>query len=599
MSIDIIAQLTELHGNDQDQLAVVFSEKKRILVDAHAGCGKTKTLVSKIAYMLATDKVSDSGKILVLAETIDAAYEIKKSLNLILPLVVPSCVEKKHIQEIVVDNYHGFCSYVLKQYGGALHDNFRNIDSMRCVDDTNAEEIMSLATGLTYEDAQELADFDRAIKERDEAFLKRNYYSYMMKVRNFFLDNRYISFNGLLIFAIELFKKNPQITRFYQEAFPVLAVDEFQMIDGFRWMLLKEIISENSRIFFMGDSLQHVYGITAVVPDLVKKTKDEYGMEVVALKTNYKFKDNFQLSGLDKNIRANAVNPFSPVIEKKSSFDVYETDTQEEESAGIVSIIKKILARDETATIAILVKQKDRNTRMMIEALNRAGIPFFYGLYSQDDSDYVQFHQEASRLFLEMNGVPGGVINTNTCDVFLARVREFYAHKNSELFNALKQLLEAFLKNIFVEFDFLSCEEKKAFMKQTLENKILKYSIKYLNPKIIISTFAGIRGLRWDYVLLPDMEQYSFPDWAGLCNLCQFKNTCVIDWNETGNAADFESQFYKELAMFYSAVTSARKELYFSYSKTRVNEWGKERETNMSCLLKMPGIECRPLRFIF
>ena len=50
-------KLKEMHQNDREQLDIIFSQEKRILVEASAGCGKTKTLVSKIAYLLSTNKI--------------------------------------------------------------------------------------------------------------------------------------------------------------------------------------------------------------------------------------------------------------------------------------------------------------------------------------------------------------------------------------------------------------------------------------------------------------------------------------------------------------------------------------------------------------
>jgi len=87
------------------------------------------------------------------------------------------------------------------------------------------------------------------------------------------------------------------------------------------------------------------------------------------------------------------------------------------------------------------------------------------------------------------------------------------------------------------------------------------------------------------------MEQYSFPNYPGLCGICQFKNDCKINWNLASRIPDFERKFYSELSVFYVAVTRAKKEVFFTYSNKRIHHTGDERDTNVSCLLKLPGIK--------
>ena len=51
---DIKEYIKQKHFSDKKQLDVIFSNKPRLLVIAPAGYGKTKTMISKIAYLLST-----------------------------------------------------------------------------------------------------------------------------------------------------------------------------------------------------------------------------------------------------------------------------------------------------------------------------------------------------------------------------------------------------------------------------------------------------------------------------------------------------------------------------------------------------------------
>jgi len=84
----LFQKLRELHSGDEKQLEVIFSESKRLIVEAPAGCGKTKTMISKVAYLLATGKISHPKKILALTFSVNAAYKIKKELAEYLPSLV-------------------------------------------------------------------------------------------------------------------------------------------------------------------------------------------------------------------------------------------------------------------------------------------------------------------------------------------------------------------------------------------------------------------------------------------------------------------------------------------------------------------------------
>jgi len=53
---EVVRKITALHTHDgerdEEQLEVILSAEKRIIVEAPAGYGKTKTMVSKIAYLV-------------------------------------------------------------------------------------------------------------------------------------------------------------------------------------------------------------------------------------------------------------------------------------------------------------------------------------------------------------------------------------------------------------------------------------------------------------------------------------------------------------------------------------------------------------------
>ena len=124
-----------------------------------------------------------------------------------------------------------------------------------------------------------------------------------------------------------------------------------------------------------------------------------------------------------------------------------------------------------------------------------------------------------------------------------------------------------------------------------LSNNALKQSMEYLDENIIVTTVHSAKGLEWDYVIMPDMERNSFPNYMSLCSSCseQYNNdacrTCYI--SKKTKSLD---KYMEVLSIFYVAVTRARKQVFFSGSLESINDV-RYPNTKYSCLLSLPGIK--------
>lgn len=156
-------------------------------------------------------------------------------------------------------------------------------------------------------------------------------------------------------------------------------------------------------------------------------------------------------------------------------------------------------------------------------------------------------------------------------------------------------LTQAFFEKIIGEYAFLSDDEKYTFICDTFENRALKQNMDAIDARVFVSTVHGAKGLEWENVIIPDMEPYCFPNYYSLCGNCDFNtgrfssgNYCRINIHNH----DID-EFLEELSVFYVAVTRARKNLFFSASKSRYNNEGERKSSKISCLLTLPGIKPR------
>ena len=116
--LSIEEKINYIHGGDSKQLEVILSDKKRMIVEAPAGYGKTATMVSRIAYLYSKGKIPNPKKVLALTFSVNAAIKKKKDISAKLPELIPVNDNPINLGEkATITNYHGFCKSVLKKYG--------------------------------------------------------------------------------------------------------------------------------------------------------------------------------------------------------------------------------------------------------------------------------------------------------------------------------------------------------------------------------------------------------------------------------------------------------------------------------------------------
>jgi DNA helicase-2/ATP-dependent DNA helicase PcrA len=579
-------KIGERHFGDLKQLEVVFSASPRILVEAPAGYGKTNTMVSRIAYMLATGQIPYPKRLLALTFSVNAAYKIKRDVIEQVPELLSGTGLSVNVNnKVFISNYHGFCRNVLKKYGYLLSESLFSIDKLQSVDDSNPQRIMSSYKQLDLTAANLLADFDRALKKTDAKSLAALLDSYNRTIITNLLPNESISYNSILTLTIKLFQDYPKILEFYQRYYRVILVDEYQDTNTLSYWLIKLLIADKSKVMLLGDSLQRIYGFIGAIPNLLSKSQSEFDLARITLDTNHRFASNQQMLQLDSNIRRNAENPYRPAIAKEVIVDLTVAADQQAESSRIADKCVSLIKSNAGARLAILVKQRGSNVNSIIESFGDLGIPYFFCLFTDEEAGYIQFHRRCRAVFGDLIKLNNRITKA-LCASHIKKVLQKYPRGINPMDDSLLSLLEIFWERIFVDYQYLSNDEKLFLIIDTFEYNGLKQYIEYAKSDIIISTVHAAKGLEWDFVILPDMEQDSFPNYYGLCGSCGCRPNCqliVTDRNER--------QFLEELSVFYVAVTRAKKQVYFSCSGTQLDSSNNPRSKEISCFLRLPGIK--------
>ena len=342
---------------------------------------------------------------------------IRKSKNVILPETPDErflfgfttlFFEKRPIsiqrtaEKIYVSNYHGFCRSILKKYGHRLHPALSNLDTLQSVDDSRSDSIMRVFNNISIDEANVLSEFSAGVKNIKGKYLKENIDKYNSIVISKLLIKNAIPYNAIITLTIKLFKEQIGILEFYRNYYTSILVDEFQDTNLLSYWLLNFLITDKTNILLLGDSLQRIYGFIGAVPNLLSHAQNTFNLQLISLEKNYRFASNENMLLLDKIIRQNAITPFDNPnsLKSKVEFNIY--DNQEEEALQVVIKSQKILQNDSFAKVAILAKQRGPNIEHIIKTFNHNKIPFFYGLFTDEDSEYITFNRKCLYEFIEL-----------------------------------------------------------------------------------------------------------------------------------------------------------------------------------------------------
>lgn len=589
----IIEKIKVQHENDEKQLDVIFSEENKLIVEAPAGYGKTKTMISRIAYLLTTNQIKNPKKILALTFSVNAALKIRKDVAEKLPDLIqkdnnPVVVSEK----ISVTNYHGFCKNILKKYGHLINSKLeKNINEFKTVEENKIETVDILKKSIDTNKIERLKYIENKIKNSifpTELELEE----YIKIICEELLPFTYVTNNAIILFTIYLLRKNNKILKFYQNYYPLIIVDEFQDTNIVSWELLKMIITNESKLLFLGDSLQRIYGFIGALENIMELAKQEFAMKQISLDRNYRFRNNSEMLKLDFNIRQNAMNNEEyDYNSNTANLSVIYGKTYTEEANLIYESIRNKLNNEVNTKISILCRGRSRNADEIERILVDNQVDYFYGMFNEEDEDYVDFHNKCQNMFFDKFSSNQSLSN-RALERFVQNVKYVYCACNNKTIKSLLLLLEALKQKVIQDYTTLTFEEKYQLIMEIFENRQLKQSMEYIESRVIITTVHSAKGLEWDYVYIPDLERWIFPSWA-LCVECENKFTpmvyCKCQLSDC-YSSDFEKKLLEELSVFYVAITRARKNVIVSASGNRLNNDGIVKNSGFSCFANLKGI---------
>ena len=267
-------------GADDDQAAVVAHDQGPLLVAAGPGAGKTRTLVARIARLIAQDGVEPRA-ITAITFTRKAANELRERL---LGAVGPRA------EAVSAMTFHAFGLSLLREHAAAagLPMGFRVLDESArlALVKQVAEQVGSGgdASKLAHAISRAKADGLMADLPADVARVSAGY-------ENALAETGAVDFDDLVVRAVRILEQSPQALAPARQRCQHLLVDEYQDINRSQYRLVRLLAPGDGpgSLCAVGDPDQAIYGFRGSDPAYFARfAKDYPASRTVILARNYR-----------------------------------------------------------------------------------------------------------------------------------------------------------------------------------------------------------------------------------------------------------------------------------------------------------------------
>ncbi|MFL9883163.1 ATP-dependent helicase [Paraburkholderia agricolaris] len=277
----------ELRENDEQWTA--YESEWHCVVLAGPGSGKTKTLVLKLARILAEDVRAPRG-VACITYSQECARELSRRLEEL---------GLRESSRLFIGTVHGFClRHLLMPYarlanlGLPLPLKVATVEYCRQLYSRLGTRLFG--AGHPYKqmdmDKHRRVHLDRetpAWREQEELATLANAYESALHRQGL------IDFEDMVIYGERLVAQNDWVLPLVRARFPVLAVDEYQDLGLGLHRIVKRLAFDGGvRLFAVGDADQAVYGFNGADSSLLHELADRDDVELVQLEVNYRCADD-------------------------------------------------------------------------------------------------------------------------------------------------------------------------------------------------------------------------------------------------------------------------------------------------------------------
>lgn len=600
--------------NDRQKEAVLYNDGP-LLIIAGAGAGKTKTLTTKIAYLI-EEGLAKPYNVLAITFTNKAAKEMKDRLYALIGDLA---------KKVQVSTFHSFGLKLLRENYQKLgyEANFVIMDS-----DDSLTVVKKIVKDLGYDpkiyNPRAIRNKISSCKnemmtpEMYERYAVSDYEKVMHQVYKKYEDklkkNNSVDFDDLLLLPIKLFKENPSVLQDYQELYTYILIDEYQDTNAAQYILSKMISAKNRKITCVGDDSQSIYSFRgANYKNILNFEKDYQDAKTILLEENYRSTSTI-LDAANQVIKNNKQRKDKNLWTsrgKGEKIKYYRAYNEKDEAQYIIRKVKELRNKDvEYKDIAVLYRT-NAQSRVLEEEMLKENMPYrvigsFYFYSRKEIKDLIAYlrliHNSKDNVSLLR------VINTPKRGIGLKTIENLTTKadgENTSIYEAIssgkelefKKTIEQ-LKSLAEELTLTELIDKvldASGMRQDLESeKTLESEVRLENLeefKSITKSFEEREGLisledfLLEISLISDVEEYKDdPNRISLMTVhsvkgLEFDHVFVVGMEEGifphMNSLMETSELEEERRLCYVAITRAKDDLHLINARRRTL-FGKE-----------------------
>lgn len=600
--------------NDRQKEAVLYNDGP-LLIIAGAGAGKTKTLTTKIAYLI--DELGASPySILAITFTNKAAKEMKDRVY----AQVGDAAKK-----MTVSTFHSFGLRLLRDNSDVLgYDrNFVIMDSddsltvvKKIIKDMGYDPKVYNPRGIRNQISS--CKNEMTTPSMYEKYAVSEYEKVVCEVYRRYEDKLYknnsVDFDDLLLLPIKLFRTHPEILERYQDYYKYILVDEYQDTNEAQYILTKMLSEKNRMLTCVGDDSQSIYSFRgANYKNILNFEKDYKDAKTILLEQNYRSTTTILDAANDviKNNKQRKDKNLWTARGEGEKIKYYRAYNERDEAQYVVRKIKELIKRNvEYKDIAVLYRT-NAQSRVMEEEMLKENLPYrvvgsFYFYSRKEIKDLIAYlrliHNSKDNVsLLRVINVPKRGIGLKTIENLTTKADKenvsIYEAISSGKELAFKEMIEK-LKEVSNDLTLTELIDKvldATGMKEELESeKTLEAEIRLENLeefKSITKAFEEREGLisledfLLEISLISDVEDYrDDPNRINLMTVhsvkgLEFDHVFVIGMEEGlfphMNSLMESSEIEEERRLMYVAITRAKDDLHLVNARRRTL-FGKE-----------------------
>jgi DNA helicase II / ATP-dependent DNA helicase PcrA len=534
------ASSNALAGLDDDQRAAASIVEGPLLVIAGPGSGKTRTLVHRIAHLVAEHGV-DGEHCLAITFTRRAAAEMRERLQARLGAVAG---------RIPIHTFHSLGLAILREHYDAvgLQRGFRVADEV--------ERVAALAAML-HLPRPRAESLLRAVGKSDRSGIvpdgevgrARAVYRVMLAANN------WVDFDDLVGLAVQLLGNNSDIAALYQARFRFVLVDEFQDVDHRQYKFVTQLAPPpDGNLCVIGDPHQAIYGFRGANTAAFARFRADYpDVAAVALKRNYRSSGTI-VAASGQVIAAQPGEPIAEMVrERHERITIHAAPSEQAEAEFVVATIEEAIGGTSLFSIdsgragggdaalsftdfAVLYRT-EAQAAPLCEAFARSGIPF------RKHSHAALAHEPAVRALLD-----GLKPSTAEEDDLGARLRQAAGRLSAE--KGERALVDLALQRLLPLAERCGSDEARFHDAVALARDADFWDDRA--EGVALLTLHAAKGLEFAWVFIVGLEDGVLP----------------LHW---GKQADIASEdLAEERRLFYVGMTRAKDRLFLSRALKRL-----------------------------